>query len=351
MSRIFTIIILIILSSVGVILLLSLMLNNRENSVKNNFERVFHSNKVKLKGDLDLKYNSFYLAGMSTNNIYLGNPTAPALIIKTNYQLTDSIHLRIVFTGEYQYTYLSLRVDPPNFYLMDGVAPLTLKGNLSDLKAEPLMKDTLYFVDYEPISPNSFTIRSYSPRFGKYVLAKKRTDTLIEKYVSDLLEKQIEGLFCTDGMLHYDKKTSRLVYVYYYRNQFISMDSSLNLKYRGNTIDTVSQANIKVATVEEGETMMAAPPLFVNKNSFVSDDLLYIHSGLIADNENNELFKQNAVIDVYSLEGGVYVFSFYIPHFQNKKMRDFKISNNILVALFENHLVTFELDFDGIISS
>lgn len=349
MLRVFTIITLIILSSVGVVLLLSVMLNNRENSIKNNFDRVFHPNKVKLTGALDLKYNTFQLAGISTNNIYLRNPTALALIIKANHQLTDTAHLRIRFNNEYQYRSLSLSVVPPNFYLMDGVAPLTLKGNLSDLIAKPLMKDTFYFVDYKPISPTSFILRSYSPLYGKYILAKKRTDTLLEEFAPDLLQTQIEGNFSVDGMLHYDKETARIIYVYYYRNQYISIDSSLNLKYRGNTIDTVSQANIKVVALDNDEITMAAPPLIVNKDSFVSGNLLFIQSGLIADNEDRELYNQNAVIDVYSLENKTYLFSFYIPDFKRNKMRDFKICKKTLAALYETHLLTFELDFDEMI--
>lgn len=346
MRKVFTKVSLIFVSVIGVILLLSVLLKSRENSIKNNFERVFHHNKAKLLGALDLKYNSFTLAGISANNIYLGNTTAPALVIRTNHQLTDTTHLRIDFQDEFQYSSLSLTVDSPDFYVMDGITPITFAGNLNDLVAEPLMKDNFYFVDYEPLSPTSFTFRSYSPRFGKYVLAKKRTDTLVEKFAPNLLEKQVDGLFCTDGMLHYDKGTSRIVYVYYYRNQFISMDSSLNLEYRCNTIDTVSRANIKLVTLDKGETTLAAPPLIVNKKSFVSDDLLFILSGLIADNEDKELYGRNSVIDAYSLEDKAYQFSFYIPDFKNKKMRDFKVHDKTLVALYEQHLVTFELDFD-----
>jgi hypothetical protein len=43
----------------------------------------------------------------------------------------------------------------------------------------------------------------------------------------ELLEKQVDGVFDTDGQLLRDDITGELVYIYFYRNEFMVMDSNL----------------------------------------------------------------------------------------------------------------------------
>ena len=86
----------------------------------------------------------------------------------------------------------------------------------------------------------------------------------------NLLQKQIDGVFDTDGSLHYSAALQKLVYVYYYRNQFIVANPQLKLSYRGHTIDTNSVAKLKIAYLaEQGIKQFSAPPFTVNAASSV----------------------------------------------------------------------------------
>jgi hypothetical protein len=160
------------------------------------------------------------------------------------------------------------------------------------------------------------------------------------------LVKQVDGLFCVDGMLHYNRQLNTLVYVYYYRNQFISMDTMLNVLYRGKTIDTISHARIKVAQMEAGHAItLATPPLTVNTQSCVSGNYLFVNSNLKASNEPQEHFDMASAIDVYDLRNGDYRYSFYIAHVGGKKMRNFGVTGRTLVVLHDQYAYTYDISY------
>lgn len=89
------------------------------------------------------------------------------------------------------------------------------------------------------------------------------SDTTKVKYAPLLLQKQFDGIFDTDGSFHFNSQLNKIVYVYLYRNQYIVSSPDLTLDYRGNTIDTVSRAQIKLAKLKNNSNMQtfSKPPL------------------------------------------------------------------------------------------
>lgn len=219
-----------------------------------------------------------------------------------------------------------------------------LKGLIGQWHAKRYVYDSAYFTEAVPISPASFIIRSVS-RTNRNFLSKE-TSTLPHLQIdTTLLAKQVDGLFCTDGMMHFNHDLNMLVYLYFYRNQFICMDTSLNLRYRGKTIDTVSHAQIKVASIRSDNSItLAAPPLMVNKKSATSGQYLFVNSALQAKNETAEAFNTASVIDVYDLRNGIYQFSFYLFDFNEEKLREFKVAGDKLVALYDHYAVIHRLE-------
>jgi hypothetical protein len=313
---------------------------------RNSFIRQFPPHPLTEGDTIDIKYNSYYLAGGTPHHFYLGNTTGPLHVLVLNATLTDSQHvlLQAKEIDTMKFWAARVRVDSPYFYLADGSVPVVFGGKVDKWIPSRYMYDSAFFVDYEPMSRWSFAMRSVSSKTMEYELGKMKADTPHVKIAFDLLQKQIDGKFCVDGMLHYNKNTSRLVYVYYYRNQFIVSDTNLNLEYRGKTIDTISRAQIKIATIssKNGRTH-ATPPLFVNKQSCVDGNLLLVNSALQAKNESREGFDNSSVIDVYNLQTGEYKFSFYIPKYSGKRMHDFKIFGDKLVVLIDKYVITYNL--------
>lgn len=124
------------------------------------------------------------------------------------------------------------------------------------------------------------------------------------------------------------------------------MDTNLNLLYRARTIDTFSSYLAKGATIKNSSGVsytLDAPPSFVNWQGCVGNDMLYLQSVLMADNETKEEFANNSVIDLYALSDGSYQGSFYLPKHKNSRASNFRIFNETLIAVYKNEVIKYNL--------
>jgi hypothetical protein len=232
-------------------------------------------------------------------------------------------------------------VDSSNIYLINGNSGSFLINNLQSGKVTHLDEKNSFSLAV-PLSASSFVLRTYDSTLGQNILCKKTLSKNV-KYGRDLLTKQIDGKFCTDGMIKYSPDASRLIYIYYYRNEFICMDTNLNVIYRNRTIDTISRAHIKIDKVVDRNIVTASviPILTVNKKCCINKKYLFVNSGMIADNEDKSAFNNQSVVDAYSLSDGAYKFSFYLPEINHFKVNNFQVYDSTLVAIYDHYLVKF----------
>ena len=313
---------------------------------RNSFIRLFPPFPITEGDELYIEYNSYYVAGHTGTNIYLANRTAPLhlLVLDMNLRDTQHVQLKIRAIEKYQFRSVRVAVDSPNFYMTDGSIPAVFKGTTDTWVADRYTYDSAFFLDCIPLSKNSFAIRTISSKSNEYVLGKEWSDSPHIKLNHDLLEKQLDGIFCVDGDFKFNKQAKRIVYTYYYRNQFIVIDTNLNLIQRFNTIDTNSRAKIHVAPLQSGKNRaMSQPPLMVNKRTYSFDNWLLIQSNLLAKNERKELFDNSTVIDVYDLHNGIYQFSFYIPDLNHDRVQELHSAAGKLIVLSGKYIRTFNL--------
>lgn len=328
-------------SSVVMLFLLS------ENIIKyhNNFTRRFPQHAVQERYKIDLLYNSYYFAGTENGKIYLGNRTAPLLItifdLKTK---TTTSHKIILKQTDLPFRVPKIRVFNQNFFVFEGTVPYVFKGSISNWIATLQINSGARFSQAEPIDSIHLAVRYKSPQSGENLLGILNTsDSLAVTYAPDILQKQIDGVFDTDGSLHFNTNLDKIVYVYRYRNQYSVADRNLLLHYRGNTIDTISRAQLEIAEVGKSKvTKLVKPALVVNKSSAVNDNYLYVNSLLPGQYDAESVWKSASIIDIYDLTKKSYQSSFYVYHIKNKKMRSFIVLDNHLYALINNHLVSYE---------
>jgi hypothetical protein len=296
---------------------------------------------------LDIKYNSYYIAGMTPTHIYLGNALAASWVLKMDHSLADTGHMRLQLApGMNLSGPATVTIDSPYVYMTEGTQGAILYAELEDPVLRRLPDGKRQFFNARPVSPSSYILRMYDTALHQNVLAKRTLDTAYLQPGKPVLEKQVDGVFCTDGTLHYEPAMGKLVYVYYYRNQFVCLDTNLNIQYKGRTIDTVSHAHIKVASLTAaGKSTLASPSGVVNRLSCIDGKWIYVNSRLMANNEKRETFDKMSVIDVYSIKDGSYHFSFYLPSLGDTKLRGFRVLNKTLVALYDHYVYTFRLNF------
>ena len=312
---------------------------------QNTFIRRFPHFPAVLQKEVQLSSDNYYFAGGDTNKLYLGDFTAPLKILeitKDGYQKRISVninHKNIPFTS------IQIKINPPDFFLVDGNVPAVFHGNIIDWHAKYKMKGKSFFSTVEPVNASSLLMRATLKSTRTNALGRiDLKDSINVSFAPNLIQKQLDGVFDTDGQLHYDKYDKQVVYVYSYRNEYIVADSRLNLIHRGNTIDTISQAKLKVVTVQSnGETKLAAPPLIVNKTSALHRNLLFVNSQLAGQFESLEMWRNASIIDVYDVNTKKYIFSFYIYDINKKKVKNLFVMGNLLYALIEDKLVVYKL--------
>jgi hypothetical protein len=294
---------------------------------------------------LDVGFNSYYIAGADSEGIYLANYTAPLNLLYIDFALADTTqiilkvpdHIKVV-AGE-----VRIYVDSKNVYFTEGRNPMIRYGSVNDFVIDQVQDTTVSFLNSAPVSTRSSMGTYFDPVLKKTVLVRKSTgsDARID---TDILTKQVDGLFCMDGMLAFDNETNSFVYAYFYRNEFVRLDSNMNKVYNARTIDTTSRARISVETITSHEkTTMSTRPFMVNRKICMSEKWVFINSALRANNELDNILEEANPIDVYDLASGKYSRSFYIPVFKENKISSMRVFNNKMFVMMGTEVQAFEL--------
>lgn len=304
---------------------------------ENPFVRRFVSGSAIKVNTVRMPYNSTYFAGVSQNAIYIGDVMAPLYITTYDTLLkvkrTDKIQLDQI---NFSFHALQVQVLPPYFYVLDGTVPIIYKGRIGDWKAKAVLKEEGYFFTRATvIDANSIAFRTQLEKSGENALGVFNiTDRIKTELKTDLLQKQIDGFFDTDGMMKFDTQSKTFVYLYYYRNQYTVTDELLRLKYRGNTIDTTKRANLKVAYIRNsGQKKLASPGFVTNRSCALRNNLLFVDSALRGRYEPIEMWDISSIVDIYDTAQNEYVSSIYIYDYNESKIKDMIAHGNNLYVI------------------
>lgn len=335
------------LFSIGIVSLL-FMLSEDIIHHRNNFVRRFPPGLGNPIFEKKLDFNSYYLAGFGNGKVYLGNITAPLTITILDTLLYKQERYMISLSDtQLNFKSIKVAVRPPYFYVFDGSVPCLFSGKTSNWKAQLWPNKKAFFTNFEPIDSTTVAFRGIDTKSKENVLGIVSAHHGSKLRLSDkLLQKQIDGVFDTDGVLLYNAEKQKLLYPYYYRNQYVVADKNLNLEYRGKTIDSNTIAKIKVAIhSEEKQSQLSGPPLIVNKDAATDGKYLYINAALMGKFERSSMWKKASIIDVYDIETGTYISSFYIYNKGGKKVRQFRINSGRMVAFFGEDIVIYKLGY------
>lgn len=317
---------------------------------KNEFNRKIINIQVIEENVTKLKSNRFSFAGILATNIVLQdhqNPTWIYMVDKNlQHQKPVLLHAPQIFVDKLK---ANIGVFETYKYVSNN------SGNLVVLTQDTTRLYTFNgsFDETQSITANSFLVRLFKIIDNKrrIAIAKIKADKGIQIKKELILPKQGDGFFSNDGWLHYDRENSRLYYMFFYKGEYLCLDTNLNVLYNGKTIDTVSTAKINLTehkTVsdkgkEQIRTTQRTPPKLVNHYLTTYKDNIYFHSLLAANNEGYSVFRQMAVIDVYSSENGRYKYSFYLPKYKDFKLRSFEVRDNIIFAIFDKYLIQYRI--------
>lgn len=310
---------------------------------ENNFTRRFPPHPIDFPQKLDLEVNSFYFAGQQGDTLFLGNKTAP-LVMGKIYPSFDKLlldTLKLNFTS-LPFRELKLQVQYPFYSLSDGHVPAVFEGKFPSLKAQLVMYQKAYFSNIVMIRPQHYIFRTQNTQTKETIMGLLETKHYAKiRFSTTFLEKQIDGVFDTDGNFITDPLKQNVIYTYFYRNEYRILDDSLRFAGMGKTIDTISKAQLKLTTMEDGRTKMMAPPLKVNQNQVAYDGFLFNEANLRGRHEPIKMWQQAKVIDVYHYPTSTYRYSFYVYHDRKNKMRSMLLTAKYFYVLSGNQLIRY----------
>ena len=333
------------------VLVIVLFLTSEEQIHRNNaFVRRYPQHIAEFKAKLNLGFNSYYIAGITTDSIYLGNTTAPLHLLAIDSSLQDTVlhRLNIPDSEEYSFRSLKVQVLDRRYYLSDGSVPIIFTDTLGAWSPDTVLKDQFSFYKMVAMGDSAFTVLTASAKTGEHELGLLQfKDSTSFQIVPELLEKQIDGKFDVDGFLEFNPSLKKLLYVYRYRNEFLVINDEFHLDYRGKTIDTLAKAQLDIAA-NSNQIKLGPKTTRVNLNAATSGAYLFIRSDRLGQYEPKEMLDEASIIDVYNMENKSYFLSFYLYDEQDDKMRDFDIRGNKLYALHGNYIIKNQLKINAV---
>lgn len=313
---------------------------------RNNFVRRFPKHPTDSKKTILLPQATYYIAGYDDGQIYLGNRAEPLLvtIFDTNLVQKKKIYIDLP-KYKFPFSVPRLSVKTPNFYFSDGSVPCVFTGDTINWKAKLKMYGKAYFSILKPINGETAIIRAIDSKTKENTLGLFTFKNDVSLQLNGkLLQKQVDGVFDTDGSLLYNSQLDKIIYTYAYRNEFLIIDSQMSNRTTGHTIDTTSRAQVSVVRIKsKNTTTLAKQPKLVNKLTATFGNYLFVNAALIGKYEPEVMWQQASIIDVYDLRANTYAFSFYVYNITGRTMDEFVVLNDKVVSLNGKHLTIEKL--------
>lgn len=317
------------------------------------FNRTITSKAISKLNSFELRTDDhLYLVGATGHYLFLSRQSKPLQLIKVNESLNGIEEMEIEAGSNQERAYM--QIDSPFFYVADKSGSRLWKGLMSEWKASQLSFAMPPFIQLVCIDSSHFAIHTTIGKNASQTsntLGKIRIDSPYVLLNRGLLKEQGEGVYSTDGLLRYNARLKKIVYVYFYRNEIIVTDPQLRTVNVLSTIDTVHLAKLNPIVMGTGSFALVNPPVIVNQNARCYNEYLLIHSRIRAQNEAPEKFKEVSAIDVYDLANSVYRFSFYIPKEDDQEMKNFFVVNDKIIVNTDNRLISYRLNQEYFSSS
>jgi hypothetical protein len=319
---------------------------NMPNKHKNGFTRKFLKPLIKVaETPLDVPLSE--ISGISNSSVFLAglNPRA-VLILNKQLKFSKTFYISLNVPDK-KIVPSKLIIDSPYLYLHLNNLKSVLYGEFPNKKLNLTQLNTEIFTKSIQISKSSLIIRALDSSLAKQVFQKMNLHTGFIEKTSQLIENQKDPGISSDGMLTFTLDSSKIFFIQYLNNEFLCLDTNLNIIYKGKTIDTTSNTAIKSEIILEkdgnGKISASTPRITVNMRCCTSNNYLFILSGLKADNETDLDFNQNSVIDIYKSNNGSYVGSFYVPKVKNSSIKSLKTTNDTLFLLSDESISSYKL--------
>lgn len=316
------------------------------NKNKNGFNRNWKPEMVQLIRETKVTQPLQKICGATASHYFFSVPNPQGVIVLD----TALLKLDTMVYGLPLYPNIfsanSTWIDSPNVYFFANNVPAMYRGRLNNPYMDSISLGKNPFTRAAWVSPDHVVLRTLTKNADAQIFQLINSHTGQVEKEADIIPGQQAGGFENDGTMVYDQQGKRLLYVQYYTNRFYCIDTNLQVLYTGKTIDTtnINPTVIEKTRYKDGDKIApGSSRITVNETSCTGDGYLFVQSGLRADNELWSAFKQNGVIDVYSVADGKYTGSFYIPLKEGEKITSIFVKDKKLLVLYTGYVAQYRL--------
>ena len=180
---------------------------------ENPFTRRFLPHPVTDNQGMELPYNSYYIAGIHNDEIYLGNHSAPlhGLSVNAKSSVADTIALKLEDVSKYLFKSIKWRTCGDSILLHDSGLGLFYKGSIA--KKILVHKTNVSPRSYSSITTmnnNKIVLRAFNSKKNNVTLGILNTESGTMTTTEGLLDEegQPQDLFSNDGILLYNEHLS-----------------------------------------------------------------------------------------------------------------------------------------------
>jgi len=319
--------------------------SERKSNLSNGFARKF-TEPVVMIWNVSLKEGIYGIANVLNDTIILTKFDRPYDLVKfpfktksnsAKYSQISLLKNREGFGGNN-----TIEIFKNDAIILSGLSGMAYKFDFAGNTLLSSKIDSSFFYQTAIVNCNSYILAEKLVVENSNRRSLKKVTWSGKNTGNYLVPKYGDGYFSNDGFFKYDRVNNKLIYMFYYRGEFMCLDSNFKLSYTAKTIDTVRASKVYLKAVKNQLTY-AVPPKVVNKRFVLHDGKIFIHSALRSDNQSLHDFKKSQLIDVYDINVGKYICSFILPRFENQKVLDFYIHDNHILTVYHKHLAVFSL--------
>lgn len=320
------------------------------NKEDNGFRRIYGSLTAVPTDTLQAEFQYGDICGVTPHSFFVELAGRKNRVIRFDWDLRNPQSYSFGLPNNKQvWSRLHFQVDSPVVNIFAGNGPDVFKGRMDT--AVPLRQHHYpypLFVRGFAFGDGQYLFKGFDKIGGSFrmpfILWNPATNAQVRK-INPFATSAAQGLE-SDGRIGFDTATGQIVFVQFYRNGILTMDTDFHLGPSIRTIDTVLHGRTADGSYQEDgaeKFTNSTPQFFVNWNTDVYDGMVYINSLLRGDNENRGDFETYSDLDAYNLRTRRYEYTLKVPRLNNRKLISFKIADGRLVACYPGGIVTYRL--------
>ena len=312
------------------------------NRTKNGFTRNLLNKQVNLLLEKKINFRASSIVYIDDSSIFLEKEATRGIsILDRNNSVIKSIDLTslVHFIKGRSYSY---NIDAGFLYcfLADSRQMLQINLKTLDFHDTQLPKNTTRAMGFYN---SKVIVRSFDSTNQNSIFKLLNLNNIV-KECSDITANNNDGGLSTDGRLFMESNNS-FYYMSFFINKIYRFDGNLNLISTFKTIDTNTVCKNSVKEIYKSKTFLFTGPLtIVNYQIAVGDRVVYIISGLRADNQRLKDYYNSTTIDLYNKINGVYLGSFQVSNDNGDHIKSFYAKQNKLFILFPKSLKEYNLN-------